>query len=108
MQLRILLFLAHSPPKSHPFQKSNPLEIILSETKTIQQKTLIFIYYFLQLSYLLNPGSFFTLKTDFLVQVQSKTPQGEGRHVNSPQPGARGGYPALGNLTREAILVTHR
>lgn len=74
MQLKVLLFVAHSPPS---LTLSASLSLIhwksLSETKTIQQKTPIFINYFLQLSYFINWGSFFTLKTDFFGSGAKKT-----------------------------------
>lgn len=64
--------------KAYPFSKSqsNPLEI--TQTKIIQQNTPIFIYYFLQLSYFINWGSFFTLKTYFFGLGAKKTSEGWG------------------------------
>lgn len=79
MRLKVLLFVARSPPS---LTLSVSLSLIywksLSETKTIQQKAPIFIYYFLQLSYFINRGNFFTLKTDFFGSGAKKTSDSRG------------------------------
>ena len=63
----------------------------------------MFIYYFLQLSYL-SPGSFFTFKSDSFgsspVKDNFENLGDEGSHVNTPQLGARGDYPVPGNLNQ--------